>query len=263
MSIPRPLTGNALKLLAAAFMVADHVGLLFFPGEPAFRLAGRLAYPIFAFMIAEGCHYTRSKGRYFLSVFLLGAVCQLVYFLVDGSWYLSILITFSLAILLIYAFQAFQRRPVCRQPGGGVGHQPVFHRGLRLLRLPGPPLCRSAPEYPLRQADPSGPVPGAGPGSAFLGPGRKPGLLPSCPSAAAGLRRETGQAQYEVLLLYLLPPPPGGPPGAGLADSIKKPPHRAADKKEMTLGCCIFSAIHSFTQPRVISVLSYYLTSIG
>ena len=105
------LSGNALKLLAALFMTADHVGLMFFPRIELFRIVGRLAYPIFAYMIAEGCKYTRDRKRYFLLLFGLASVCQVVYFLFDGSMYLSILCTFSLSILTVYALDALKRSP--------------------------------------------------------------------------------------------------------------------------------------------------------
>ena len=47
------LSGNALKIIAAISMVIDHTGMLIFPGEDIFRIIGRLAFPIFAFFIAE------------------------------------------------------------------------------------------------------------------------------------------------------------------------------------------------------------------
>lgn len=102
------LSGNTLKIIAAISMLLDHAGLMLFPKVILFRILGRLAFPIYAFMIAEGCRYTRSKLRYFLNVFVLAAVCQIVYYIVDGSLYFSILVTFSLSILMIYALQAFQ-----------------------------------------------------------------------------------------------------------------------------------------------------------
>ena len=100
------LNGNHLKLIAAFTMLLDHAGLLLFPRVQLFRILGRLAYPIFAFMIAEGCRYTRNKLRYFLMVFGLGAACQLVYYFFSGDTYLNILLTFSLSIGLIYLLQA-------------------------------------------------------------------------------------------------------------------------------------------------------------
>ena len=79
------LTGNMLKLLAAFSMLLDHAGLLFFPTEMGFRIAGRLAFPIFAFMIAEGCKYTRNRWRYWGMIAALAAVCQIVYFVAAGT----------------------------------------------------------------------------------------------------------------------------------------------------------------------------------
>lgn len=106
----RFLDGSTLKILAAIFMTLDHAGLLLFPRMPIFRILGRLALPIFAFMIAEGCKYTRNRKKYFGMVFGLGAVCQVVYYFFDGSLYLSILITFSLSILTIYALQYLKQK---------------------------------------------------------------------------------------------------------------------------------------------------------
>lgn len=106
---PRNLTGNALKLIAAAAMVIDHVGLMFFPEVAELRILGRLALPIFAFMIAEGCRYTKSKVRYFLHIFCLAAICQAVYYVAQGSTYMCILVTFSLTILMIFALQGMQK----------------------------------------------------------------------------------------------------------------------------------------------------------
>ena len=109
-TISRPLSGNTLKIIAAIAMVLDHAGLMFFPQYSIFRILGRLAYPIFAFMIAEGCHYTKNKLRYFLTVFLLGGICQAVYFIFCGDTYLNILLTFSFAIPLIYLLQLWKEK---------------------------------------------------------------------------------------------------------------------------------------------------------
>lgn len=100
------LNGNHLKLIAAFTMLLDHAGILLFPGITLFRILGRLSYPIYAYMIAEGCRYTRNKLRYFFMIFGLGTACQLVYFFFSGDTYLNILLTFSLSILLIFALQA-------------------------------------------------------------------------------------------------------------------------------------------------------------
>ena len=105
------LSGNALKLIAALSMTIDHIGVVFFPRTAWLRIVGRLALPIFAFMIAEGCRYTRNRGRYLLSMVLLAAVCQLVSFVATGSLYQCILVTFSFSILLIWLLGRSVRKP--------------------------------------------------------------------------------------------------------------------------------------------------------
>lgn len=88
-------------------MLADHIGLLW--EIPFLRIIGRLSMPLFAYMIAEGCRYTRNKTKHFLLIFLLGVGCQLVYAVVSPyEIYLSILITFSISILLVYSLQYFK-----------------------------------------------------------------------------------------------------------------------------------------------------------
>jgi hypothetical protein len=106
----RIFNGNTLKILAAIFMFLDHFGLLFFrEGTLAnawLRGFGRLSMPLFAFMIAEGCRYTKNKVKHFFLLFGLGAACQIVYIIFDPhTMYLGILLTFSISTLIIYAMQ--------------------------------------------------------------------------------------------------------------------------------------------------------------
>ena len=110
------LSGNALKLIAAATMFLDHMAVMLFPGNELLRALGRLAMPIYAFMISEGCKYTRNKANYFCMVLSLALVCQTVYFLFSGDTYFSILFTFSLAIVTVYALQRYQNHP-CAENG--------------------------------------------------------------------------------------------------------------------------------------------------
>lgn len=95
------MSGFLLKLLAAITMLIDHAGLLLFPGVQWMRVVGRIAFPLYAYSIAEGFRYTHDRKRYFLQIFLLGAACQIVYTIADGTLYLGILITFSLSLCLM------------------------------------------------------------------------------------------------------------------------------------------------------------------
>ncbi len=95
------MSSFVLKLIAAVTMFIDHMGLILFPDVEIFRIIGRLAFPLYAFCIAEGFHYTKSRLRYFLQIFILGLLCQIVYQVVESTVYLGILIAFSLSILLM------------------------------------------------------------------------------------------------------------------------------------------------------------------
>ena len=67
------------------------------------RIIGRLAFPIFAYTIAEGCKYTKNRKRYLFTIVGVAVICQLVYFFAMKSVYQCIFVTFSLSILLVYA----------------------------------------------------------------------------------------------------------------------------------------------------------------
>ena len=94
------LNNNQLKVIAMIAMTCDHAGMLLFPHITLLRVIGRLAFPVYAYMIAEGCRHTRNMGRYFASVAAMAVLCQLVYWFDQGSLYQSILVTFSLSICL-------------------------------------------------------------------------------------------------------------------------------------------------------------------
>ncbi len=104
------LTGNQLKIFALICMTLDHAGMLIFDQYLIFRYIGRLAMPIFAFMIAEGCRHTKSRFRYLITIAVVAALCQGVYWIVDRSLMQCILVTFTLSILLIYALDNAARK---------------------------------------------------------------------------------------------------------------------------------------------------------
>ena len=105
----RCLSGNALKIIAAICMVIDHIGMIFFPSEAIYRIIGRITFPVFAFMIAEGAKYTRNKWKYLGLIAGLGLICELVYIFAMNDYYMCILVTFTLAIITIYALQYFKK----------------------------------------------------------------------------------------------------------------------------------------------------------
>ena len=103
------LTNNQLKIIAMISMLIDHVGLVFFPNNPVFRYIGRLSFPIFAFMIAEGCRYTKNRKKHLATILSMAITYQLVYLIFLKDLYQGILVTFSLSIISIYSIEGFIR----------------------------------------------------------------------------------------------------------------------------------------------------------
>ena len=70
---------DLLKIVAMVTMLMDHLGVIFFPEVDWLRTIGRLAFPLFAYFIAQGFRYTRSRPRYFLRLLVFGLISQVPY----------------------------------------------------------------------------------------------------------------------------------------------------------------------------------------
>lgn len=105
------LNGNQIKILACILMTIDHIGYFLFPNEIVLRIIGRLALPLFAYLIAEGCHYTRNKFKHFATIFVFGTICHIGVTIASpkDADYLNVLLTFSLSTLIIYALDKFKK----------------------------------------------------------------------------------------------------------------------------------------------------------
>lgn len=71
------LSAATLHILAMAFMLCDHLWATVIPGNQWLTCLGRLAYPIFAFMIVEGYFHTRNLRRYVLRLFLFAIISEI------------------------------------------------------------------------------------------------------------------------------------------------------------------------------------------
>ena len=77
----RPLTAFHLKCIALAAMIVDHAAAVLVPVQlPVYTLLrgiGRIAFPIYAFFIAEGCRRTRSRERYLLRLGMFALISEI------------------------------------------------------------------------------------------------------------------------------------------------------------------------------------------
>ena len=58
------LSQEWLKVIACVTMLMDHIGAAFFPWALWWRIVGRMAFPIYCFLLAEGLARTRNMKRY-------------------------------------------------------------------------------------------------------------------------------------------------------------------------------------------------------
>lgn len=76
---------HGVKLVAILSMVVDHVGMVFYPEKDAIRIAGRLAMPLFAYLVAVGVHRTSNRDAYLCRLLALFVVSQFPYGLFVGT----------------------------------------------------------------------------------------------------------------------------------------------------------------------------------
>lgn len=90
------LNANQIKLIAIVAMTTDHLTWAFFPGTQAvwyvfaLHIIGRLTAPIMWFFIAEGCHHTRSMGKYIGRLSLFAVISHFAYNFAFGISFLPL-----------------------------------------------------------------------------------------------------------------------------------------------------------------------------
>lgn len=99
------LSGSTIKIIACILMAIDHIGYHLFPDLLILRIIGRLSMPLFAFFIAEGCHYTKNKLKHFLLIAISGLIFLIGVKLFADFWYLNIFLIFAISVLYIYLMQ--------------------------------------------------------------------------------------------------------------------------------------------------------------
>ena len=68
-----------LKMIAIVSMLIDHVGHILFPEVMLFRIVGRIAFPVFAYLLAEGFVYTRDVKKYLFRLGMFAILSEIPY----------------------------------------------------------------------------------------------------------------------------------------------------------------------------------------
>ncbi len=71
------ISGFTLKWIAMVCMLTDHVGAVLFPQYIQLRIIGRLAFPIYCFLLVEGAVHTGNIRRYELRLLAFAALSEI------------------------------------------------------------------------------------------------------------------------------------------------------------------------------------------
>ena len=71
------MSAFTLKIIALTAMIIDHTGSVFSVYTPSyFRVIGRLAFPIFVYLIAQGFRHTKSPEKFLLRLFIFAIISE-------------------------------------------------------------------------------------------------------------------------------------------------------------------------------------------
>lgn len=105
---------NFLKLIALVSMTIDHTNTIYFGGKyPLLTAIGRLAFPLFIFILVFNYHYhTRNPRRYLGRIFLFALISQYIYIIAFNTFRLNILFTLGVGLLLIHNFRGMRKEKI-------------------------------------------------------------------------------------------------------------------------------------------------------
>lgn len=104
------LSGSTLKVIAILSMLVDHCAYFLMDGNTltyeAMRCVGRIAFPVFAFLIAEGFTHTRNRKKYFGQLLAFAVVSEIPWHLLNGAdGTHNVMFTLALGVAALAVFE--------------------------------------------------------------------------------------------------------------------------------------------------------------
>lgn len=110
------LSGSALKVIALVSMTMDHIAYyLMEHGSLMYdlmRTMGRMAFPIFAFLLVEGYVHTRSTGKYALNLLAFALISEAPWWLLNHDNTHNVFFTLLLGLVAIDLITRIGNKPL-------------------------------------------------------------------------------------------------------------------------------------------------------
>ena len=109
------MSSFSLKMIALLTMICDHVGYTLFPGFLVLRAVGRLAFPIYAFLVAEGYRKTSNPNKYAMRLAIFAVISEIPFDMVffNSPLYMegqNVFLTLLLGLLAVMTYDRLTKR---------------------------------------------------------------------------------------------------------------------------------------------------------
>ena len=113
-------TSFSLHIMAMFFMLCDHLWGTIVPGNDWLTCVGRIAFPIFAFMIVEGYFHTSNLKKYVKRLLIFAVITEIPFNLALGSRlfypiHQNVLWTFLIAIGLMHWNEKMKEKAIWKR----------------------------------------------------------------------------------------------------------------------------------------------------